>query len=409
MKAVIAATFVALFAPAAALAQEPGTGEEDPSIVVTGMRLQDTERALEECLARGCPPEEDIRLSLAHAENQFIQGMYANGQKTLRGSISRTDNAAERLPIPVSGLYRASARIAQHMGEARDYRAATLDARDTLEKGLGSDNWRTLAAEIEVGDSRAKLGYPEEAERIYRRVEENALELGQNRVASYARLRLAMLDYARWQDQEYELSHKRKALEQLDRIADNPLPGGEEFVLAARVLRAKIDRADGEAASTEALLKAFAENGGVRRPVLVYTEPLQMVASNASAFGSEMEVSASSSSTGRLTASSFGKPRWADIGFFIGEDGRVGEVEILRSEGSTDWLDHVIENIATRRYAPIAQDEARPGFYQIERYTLTAHFADETTGTRLRMREPVVRIERLDITPENYAGQNSHG
>ena len=49
----------------------------------------------------------------------------------------------------------------------------------------------------------------------------------------------------------------------------------------------------------------------------------------------------------------------------------------------------------------MARDGEIPGFYIIERYTITQRFA-QTTGTRLRVREPVQRIERLDLTPENY-------
>lgn len=393
--AALAATIIAL--PVAAQ-DEASTSE----IVVTGKSLAETERALEECLARDCPPLEDMQLSLEHAENQFLAGVYRDSSKTLRASIRRNKQYDETLPLPVSGLQRAYARVSEHLGEAQDYRLATLDMRDTLADGLGEDHWRTLVAQITVGDSRAKLGVPDDAERIYRRVERRAIELGQPRVAMYARMRQALLDLSRYD--ATKLDHwQDDAIEKLNDIRENPLPGGEEFVLMAEVMLAKLDRKDGSADSTEALIKRFAERGGVDRPVLLASEPLY---TNEDL---DREAQRASTATARLSTLSRNEPQWADIGFWIDPDGRVTDIEILRSQGDTEWLKQVQRHLDSRRYAPISADSAIPGFYMIERYTVTARFADQTTGTRLRKREPVMRIERLDITPENYAQAPSSG
>ena len=60
-------------------------------------------------------------------------------------------------------------------------------------------------------------------------------------------------------------------------------------------------------------------------------------------------------------------------------------------------------SIGKRVYAPLRQGEgARPGFYMVERYTLTARVSDDVTGSHLRMREAVPRIEMLDLTSDNY-------
>ena len=105
---------------------------------------------------------------------------------------------------------------------------------------------------------------------------------------------------------------------------------------------------------------------------------------------------------GRLTALDY-RDQWADVGFWIGQDGKVSEVEILRSSGSKGWLKPVLGNIGKRIYAPLRKDgDTAPGFYMIERYTLTARWESDTTGTRMRRREATPRIERLDLTPENY-------
>ncbi|MGK6356361.1 hypothetical protein ACMGDH_14190 [Sphingomonas sp. DT-207] len=48
----------------------PQDQNESTTIVVTGVSLADSEECLEACLARRCPPREDIEALLAHAENQ---------------------------------------------------------------------------------------------------------------------------------------------------------------------------------------------------------------------------------------------------------------------------------------------------------------------------------------------------
>jgi hypothetical protein len=92
--------------------------------------------------------------------------------------------------------------------------------------------------------------------------------------------------------------------------------------------------------------------------------------------------------------------RWVDIGFWIGADGKVDEPEILRSEGGTDWTDVVLKAIKTRIYAPLKaeSDGATPGIYAIERYSLTAQYENDVTGTRIRQRSPIAKIERTDLT-----------
>lgn len=384
----------ALFA-APLSAQSTSSDDESNVIVVTAKSLDDQIKALEDCLAAGCPPAEDMRLSLEVAETQFLEGSYRDGNQVLRGSIRRNRKHADELPIPVSGLYRASARFSEHLGEGKDYQLSTLDMRDILREGLGKEHWRTLEADIVVGDSRAKLGKPDDAQRIYERVENRAIELGINRIAMFARIRQAVLAEARFEATKRDYWRER-SIERLQDIRDNPLKGGEEFSFLASVLLARLDRADGNASSTEELVHQFAERGGANRPILLYSDPLY------SDEDRDRELQRAGSAAARLSTSARNKPTWIDVGFLIQDSGRVGEIEILRSEGDTAWTDQVIRHISSRVYAPLAKEDVGPGLYMIERYTVTSRFADQTTGTRMRTREPVQRIERLDITPENY-------
>lgn len=368
-------------------------------IVVTGRSLKDTEAALKDCLKRQCPPDEDVKATLAHAENLFVAGDYQKSRSTLRDSLGRNRKHGEAHPVPVSDLQRANARVAEHVGEGRDFQLSTLGMRDTLKKSFGADDFRTLVAQIEVGDSRAKLGFPSEADRIYREVEERALKLGQNRVASFARLRQALLARTRF-DAEPSASNRKELDERLAVLIDQPLPGGQEFVMAAEVLRTRIDRKTGSSASTDALVKRFAERGGATGPVLLYAEPITRTDSS-NAGWPEGTAAPSTAPWTRWSTNRHGN--WADVGFWIGADGHVSDVEILRSDGSTDWLKPVLGSINRRIYAPLKKDaDSAPGFYMIERYTLTARVSQGETGTHLRTREAKPRIERMDLTPENY-------
>lgn len=383
------ATLAAALAPTGtALAQD---------IVVTGKSLKQTEADLRACLERKCPPDEDIRATLAHAENLFVAGDYKNSRATLKDSIGRNKKHGESFPVPVSDLLRANGRIAEQMGEAKDFQLSVLDMRDTLKKGFGENDFRTLVAQIEVGDSRAKLGFPDEAERIYKQVEERALAAGQPRVASFARLRQAL----QWRGR-FDADPNKRNLEELNKRLDmlitQPLPESADFVLAAEVIRAKADRKGGSEASTEALIRRFAERGGASRPILLFAEPLTRIDNSKTT----VEGEAPMNTLNRLTALQ-ARNQWADIGFWIGADGRVTDVDVLRTDGDKSWLKPVVSNIKKRIYAPLKKDEgSAPGFYMIERYTLTARFESGNTGTNLRRREPTPRIERIDLTPENY-------
>ena len=400
----LALLLFATAAPVPLLAQTNG----DAEIVVTGRSLKDTSDALAACLARNCPPDEDIAATLAHAENQMISGGYKDSRTTLLRSIDRNRKHGKAYPVDVSDLFRANSRVAEHVGEAKNFQLSVLDMRDTLKAGLGANDPRVMVAQIEVGDSRAKLGFAAEASRIYKNVEKDARANGQNRVAVFAQLRQAILAQTAADLSELE-SDRKLARSTLNEIINNPLPGTEDFGLVAKVIMARMDRKAGQAASTEAILQDFAARGGADRPMLLFSEPIKRIDMTED-FGNNQP---QANTLQRLTAlNSVGK--WADVGFWINADGRVSDVEMLRGEGTRQWLKPLFKQIQTRVYAPLrrADNDANPGFYMIERYTLTARWTEDATGTNMRRREATPRIERLDITPENYqrpVAQSSKG
>jgi hypothetical protein len=368
--------------------------QKDREIVVIGQSLKDTEKAWQDCIKRGCPPDEEIRAALAHAENQFITGDYRDARSTLTKTVGRNRKHGDEFPIEVSDLFRASSRIAEHLGEGDAFRLSVLDMRDTLKDALPGSDPRVMVAQIEVGDSRAKLGYPKEAVRIYENVAEQALAAGQNRVATFANLRRLILEYtmASSTDAKGEMN---KAVDGLKDLAFKPLSGAEDFAMVAEVTLARIDRNTGKKESTAAIVKRFAEKGGVNRPFLLSSEPIKLP----DAAGMEQK-------SGNVLAISQGtvEDRWIDVGFWVNANGLPSDVEVLRASGNTKWAKLVTDSVKSRIYAPLKAKEGdtAPGFYMVERYTFTARYMDEVTGTRIRQRSPIPRIERIDITPENY-------
>ena len=363
-------------------------------IVVIGQSLKDTEKAWQDCIKRGCPPDEEIRAALTHAENQFITGDYRDARSTLSKTVGRNRKHGEEYPIEVSDLFRASSRIAEHLGEGDSFRLSVLDMRDTLREALPENDARVMVAQIEVGDSRAKLGYPKEAVRIYENVAKDATAAGHGRVATFANLRRLLLEYQMGDDVD-SVADKQKAIAGLRELADKPLPGAEDFGMVAEVTLARIDRESGNAASTAAIVKRFADRGGVNRPILLSSEPIK-----------KPDTDGFNQKGGNVLATSQGnlEDRWVDIGFWVNSNGLPSDIEILRSSGDTAWVKPVKASIESRIYAPLkaVQGDTAPGFYMVERYTLTARYMDQVTGTRIRQRSAETRIERIDITPENY-------
>jgi hypothetical protein len=366
--------------------------EAQREIVVTARSLKDTESDLKACLARKCPPDQDIKASLAHAENQFVEGNYRDARSTLANALGRNRKHKGEYPIEVSDLLRANGNVAAHLGEANIYRISVLDMRDTLKGALKSNDYRVFGAEIEVADSRMKLGYLDEASDKYLEIEKRALSAGLPQVAAIARLRDLSLRVQR-AETEKTAFRKKEALDGIDIFLKAPTGGTEEFKIAAEILRSRLDRASGNTETADKLIARYASMGGTNRPVLLYSSPIKMneaQAARAMAGGSDLN----------RIGTQVVENRWVDVGFWIGVDGKVDEPEILRNKGDTDWADVVLKAIKTRIYAPLKMegDGASLGVYAIERYSLTAQYENDVTGTRIRQRSPVARIERTDLT-----------
>jgi hypothetical protein len=381
-----------LFAATPVAAEGDGAARE---IVVTGISEKDSAAALAACIARGCPPAEEMRAALAHAENQFVGGRYEAARITVLQSIDRNRKYASTMPVEVSDLYRASGRIAAHVGDGRQYQRAILDMRDILRKNLPDNDLRALAAQIEVGESRAKLGHPEEALRIYADVENKAKMAGQPRVAAFARYHRLTLDYSIGRFEQDRARRNRVRAEFVD-MAANPGTGAADFGLIAEVMLAQIDRHNGDPKASERLIARFLAEGGAKAPVLLSAEPIK-IPQNTRVDGTGVAA---------LRSAQGNDYRWVDFGFWINGDGRVTDVEILRAQGATGWTTPVVNSIKSRIYAPLSADsgDVAPAAYRVERYSYSAWIDESTTGTRIATRGSQPRIERIDLTGDTPAG-----
>ena len=366
--------------------------ESKREIVVTARPLKDTEADLKACIARKCPPDQDIKATLAHAENLFVEGDYRDARATLANALGRNRKHKGQFPIEVSDLLRANGNVAAHLGESDIYRLSVLDMRDTLKGALQPNDYRVFGAEIEVADSRLKLGYLEEASDKYLEIERRALLANLPQIAAIARLRDLSLRVQR-AETEKTAFRKKDATDAIDLFLKAPTGGAEEFKIVAEVLKSRMDRKGGDSATTDKLIARYAALGGTANPVLLHSDPIAMneaQAARALAGGSDLN---------RISTQVVEK-RWVDIGFWIGADGKVDEPEILRSQGDTDWTNAVLKAIKTGIYAPLkaARAGTAPGVYAIERYSLTAQYENDVTGTRIRQRSPIAKIERIDLT-----------
>jgi hypothetical protein len=164
------------------------------------------------------------------------------------------------------------------------------------------------------------------------------------------------------------------------------------------VLLARYERDGGSLTRTESLMQRFLAGNGSSRPLLISGQPVRLQDS-----GTEDTTGDNSGNVLSRLQTSDVTDRWIDVGFWVEADGTVGDVEVLRSMGDASWSSAVERSIRSRRYTPLRTEpnSGTPGFYMIERYTLTAELRTDCTGTRIRCRGPQLRVERMDLTPND--------
>lgn len=363
-------------------AAQPAPPAETDTIVVTGVRSQDYRDRLAACLARTCPPDEDIAATLMLAEALFLDGDYREARAVIRASLSRNRDEARDYPEPVAGLYRANTRVARNLGFDRDAALSTRATLRALQTGLPIEDHRHFTARLEIVEQLVAFGQYDQARRDLAELAERAAAAGREDVAIMAELRSLWIAHL----QAPGGSQVERSLIGLSRSSDLRRSIGAKMLLV---------RIYGERGQTERADALIAElgRGNVQRQLL-YAPPYDMRARDQG--GAQQYSDGTYTSTDTTLARRVGnmEDQWIDVGFWIQPDGQVGNLEIVRSDGARDWASPVLESIRGRRYSRLDGTQAT---YRLERYTYTSGY-EARTGSRIQQRSPRARVEYFDLS-----------
>ncbi len=357
-----------LFLLAQAATSSPASPED---VVVVGRRA---EQDLTACLARDCPPAEDVEASLNASVEQFGDGRYVDAQRTLQSAIRRNKDHAAELPGPVSSLYATLATVAEHEGLSKLWRHSARNNVLVLRRHLGRSNLATLGQELSFADNMVGLGLPVAADKAYLDIQRRAVESSYADVAAGAAFRRAWLallqgrsgNAVRFADEAVRLAG-----------ADN------QMISELRdILKARIAIRDGDADAVD-ILAARLRRSPTKSPQLLFAPKFEDIVL---------------ASYGMLTRfQPDGSVRFIDVGYWIRPDGRPGDVEILRNEGIGRLGSEFVEQVGKRRYAPLAVKPGNPGIYRIDRFTVRAAYGI-ATGSRIPQRTGKPTVHVVDLT-----------
>ncbi len=381
-------------------------------IIIIGQRLPDLQAQLAACIARNCPTDEDIDASLAVAEAQIVDGDYRDARRTLLSSLGRNKGEAEAYPIPVSDLYRANGKVAAHLGIDDDYYRSTWGIYRTLKEGLPDQKYRQYSAMMEVAEMMGRTRNHERARLYYERIADSARRDGRHDIAALAELRRVLRHFPPYLRE----SAVRKILSRTDPKLRAPVLEGK--LALARMAYEDKDEAKGDS--------IVAELAGLspRKPILVFAPPYDLGLSQGDnadrpqvdRHSSPVVVTGgpdgggggapNTAGGGRGTfpgAMSFGARRmalnveamWMDVGFRISPQGRVQDLEVLRSKGSRSWAKPLLKSIAGRRYTPASPNS--PASLRRERYTFTSGL-EAGSGSKSKQHSPNARVEYFDLS-----------
>jgi len=331
-------------------------------VLVVGRRA---ERELAECLARACPPAEDVEQTLRAATEQFAGGRYADARRTLRAAIRRNGDHAADLAVPVSQLHATLAAVAEHEGDVRLWRNAGRNSMIVLRNGLGDVDPALLRQELVFADSMLGRGAPVAAERAFGGIQRRAVAAGQREIAAGAAVRRAWL--ALW---ERRFDDARRLADAAVAIAG---PDSRSMADAGEIVRMHIAVRQGKPDAVDALA-ARLRSSATERPRLLFGPAIDVAA-----LGQDARI------------------RYADLGYWIRPDGRTAEAELLHDGGLKPVAPVLLRQIRARRYVPLDLEPADPGLYRIERFTVRA-VRDVPPGSRALQRYGPPTVHVADLT-----------
>lgn len=370
----------ALLIGAQAFAQTPPPLERD-EIVVVGARLADLEVALARCVAGGCSVREDVIASVRYAEAMFRNGDYRKARSVLARSVSRTKKGADSDPFAVAELHTARATIAWHYGDQREALRATAASTRLLDKHAPRSPNALMARMRMIGAQAQTFSTAHTRDRL-KTLSQDAGSAGQPLIALRADLgRASML---------HQQGHRDEAQALLDAVYASAAPNSQAIRLAAQILQMRLAARGGDPQAIEALIASLTEDQKQLGPVLVWSPEFPTPDG-----GGNIPIASPRGLDARST--DLLGLRWVDIGFAVGADGRVEDVEVLRGSSRPDWSKPLQSMIAQRRYTPSASPDDIAGRYRVERFTLTGDFR-VPTGSLIRRRAGPPRFEQMDLT-----------
>jgi hypothetical protein len=365
---------------AASSTPPPATEPASKDVIVVGHRA---EKDLAACLARQCPPAQEVEASLQASVEQFADGRYGDARRTLQGAIGRNKRYAAKLPGPVSRLYATLATVAEHEGDAQLWKTASRNNLMVLREQLGETHVATMKEELQFADDMVSQGTVRLGEGIYAKIQRRAAATGHNDLAAGAAFRRAWLALA--------LRRARDA----ERFADEAVtlagPGDTTMAQLREIVRTRIAIDKGDTGAVDALAARIrqADDG---RPTLLYAPPVE-----------DINPPRQLVDTGLLRDSAI---RFADVGYWIRPDGRIVDAEVLRTNGLGQWSPGILKHVRERRYIPLKLVDGQPGLYRIDRFTVRAT-KDIPTGTHISRRMGQLSVHVVDLT-ETEAMSDAH-
>lgn len=377
MRIVIGLALLLTTAPALAQSADTGQAGVSQTITVTGQRIQDYRDRLARCIARHCPVDEDVAATLALAETVFEAGDYGEARRVVGASLGRNRRQARAFPEPVADLYRAGVRINRHLGRDEDAVQGAFAILRTLRQGIPEEDYRHYTARLEVAETLLVTGHPEDARRELETLAAHARAGGREDVAALADLRSNLISYL--------ITPGGGARARFIAMANDPDPAHRMLATGARIIMARIYRNEGDTARSDAMIAEVARANPARR-TLLYAPPYTLTSHEAQGMGRTIDVN--------TRIPEVFDDQWVDVGFWIGADGHVQDLETVRHRGTPDWAEPLLRSIRGRRYSPSA--DGTPS-YRLERYTYTAPY-EVVTGTRIMQRSPRARVEYYDLS-----------
>lgn len=364
--------FTLLLAALAQVAAPPATKADD--IIVVGNRA---EKELAACLARNCPPAEEVEKSLQASVEQFGNARYDDAQATLQRAIRRNRRYAAYLPGPVSSLYATLATVAEHQGREGLWRSAARENVALLRQYVGETKPETLQQELAFADTTVGLQNFRLASDMYRSIQEKAAGSGQRDLAATSAFRRAWLAMLEERD------------DQAVRLADQAvaIAGPENKITAqlGQILRARIAIRRGDKGAVDQLAATLRQSA-TTTPRMLWQPKLE-----------DLNLSRDAGFANANTALKGSDLMYADVGYWIRPDGHTSGIEILRTSGLGQWSNPITRQVSRRRYIPLDLPSSSQGIYRIDRFTVRAAF-DVPTGSRLAQRMGRMDVHIIDLT-----------